>query len=83
MQSCVIEYQEDRIETRESGVPGASIMKQEMNKTKRQKHPANVKTAKPVCGTLSFMAECRGATKKAGSIRCAAPPDSIDQIGRK
>ncbi|MCK9419321.1 MAG: hypothetical protein M0R70_08090 [Nitrospirae bacterium] len=57
-------------------------MKHKADKSINKRHPANVKTAKPVCGTLSYLAECRGVTQKAGSIR-SAPPESIDKIVRK
>ena len=58
-------------------------MKQETGKTRKERQTAGVKSAKPVCGTLSYIAECRGLTQKAGSIRWAAPPGSIDKIVRK
>jgi hypothetical protein len=58
-------------------------MKQESGKTRKQRQPANVKTEKPMCGTLSYMAECRGAQQKTGSVHWAAPPDSNNRIVRK
>jgi hypothetical protein len=58
-------------------------MKKETNKTKKQRQPTGGKTAKPACGTLSYIAECRGAQQKSGSIRWAAPPDSIDKMVKK
>ncbi len=57
-------------------------MKHKTDKIDEKRHPKNVKTAKPKCGTLSYMSECRGALQRAGSIRLA-PPDSIDKIVRK
>lgn len=58
-------------------------MKQETDKTKKQRQSANVKTIRHTCGTLSYLAECRGATRKACSARWSAPPDGIDSIIRK
>jgi len=58
-------------------------MKRETNKKKKHGQPRSVKTAKPACGTLSYIAECRGAQQKTGSIRWAAPPDSSDKMVRK
>jgi len=43
-------------------------MKRESVKSKKQ-HPGTVANPKPVCGTLSYLAECRGMTQKAGSAR--------------
>jgi hypothetical protein len=43
-------------------------MKWESQKSKKQQTRAGMK-AKPVCGTLSYLAECRGMTQKAGSAR--------------
>jgi hypothetical protein len=58
-------------------------MKRETNKTKKQMQPTVGKSTKPACGTLSYIAECRGAQQKIGSIRWAAPPDSIDKMVKK
>ncbi len=58
-------------------------MKRETTKIKKQRQSAGGKNAKPACGTLSYLAECRGAQKKTGSVRWAAPPDSIDNMVRK
>ena len=58
-------------------------MKKETDKTKKQRQPIGRKTATPACGTLSYIAECRGAQQKSGSIRWAAPPDSIDKMVKK
>jgi len=59
------------------------FMKQESDKTRKQVKPASSKTVKSFCGTLSYMAECRGVTQRDGSIRWAAPPGSIDKSIRK
>ncbi len=80
MQSCVIEYHEDEIETWGEGALDVGIMKKETSKARKQRQPSNVKTEKPTCGTLSYIAECRGAQQKSGSIQWAAPPDSIDKM---
>ena len=61
----------------------ASVMKQETDKIRKQRQQAVVKAAKPVCGTLSYQAECRGAMQKTGSIRGAAPPDGMNRTVRK
>lgn len=58
-------------------------MKQKTSKTKKKRQPASVKTAKPVCGTLSNIAAGRGVTQKAGSVNWTVPPDSIDKMSRK
>jgi hypothetical protein len=58
-------------------------MKKETNKKRKQRQSTGGKTAKPACGTLSYIAECRGVQQKSGSIRWAAPPDSIDQMVKK
>ncbi len=58
-------------------------MEQETSKTKKLRQPPSAKTAKPFCGTLSYLAESRGVAQKSGSIRWAAPPGSIDKIIRK
>jgi hypothetical protein len=83
IQSCVIEYHEDEIETGGEGALDVGIMKKETNKTRKQRHSTSGKTAKPACGTLSYIAECRGAQQKSDSIRWAAPPDSSDKMVKK
>jgi hypothetical protein len=57
-------------------------MKHKADKSGNKRHPANVKTAKPACGTLSYLSECRGAKQKAGPIRLTLP-DSNDNLVRK
>jgi len=58
-------------------------MKPKTDKIDKKRHRVDVRTAKPVCGTLSYMSECRGITQKDVTNRWAAPPDSIDKIVRK
>jgi hypothetical protein len=57
-------------------------MKHRSGKSGYKLHPAQVKTAKPTCGTLSYMSECRGVAQKGGSLRLA-PSDGIDKLVRK
>ena len=57
-------------------------MKSETNKSKKQRQTTSSKI-KPTCGTLSYLAECRGVTKKTDVSRWTAPPDSINKIVRK
>jgi len=59
------------------------LMKREINKPKKKRQPASGTTAKHACGTLSYIAECRGTQPMADSIRWAAPPDSNDKMVRK
>jgi hypothetical protein len=58
-------------------------MKKETDKTRKQRQSMGGKSVKPACGTLSYIAECRGAQQKSGSIRWAAPPDSNDKMVKK
>ena len=60
-----------------------TLMKRETNKPKKHRQTASGTIAKHACGTLSYIAECRGAQVKVDSIRWAAPPDSIDKMVRK
>lgn len=57
-------------------------MKHKADKSGNKRPQANVKTAKPTCGTLSYLSECRGAKQKTDPIRLALP-DSVDTIVRK
>jgi hypothetical protein len=57
-------------------------MKSETNKSKKQ-HQTTSSKNKPTCGTLSYLAECRGLTKKTDLSRWTSPPDSINKIVRK
>jgi hypothetical protein len=58
-------------------------MKKETGKNRKQQPSFSANTAKPVCGTLLYQAECRGVTQKADSVSWAAPPGSIKKIVRK
>jgi hypothetical protein len=57
-------------------------MKPEMTKSRKQKPPAGGK-GKALCGTLSYLAECRGTAQKNLFARREAPPEIIDRIVRK
>jgi len=50
----------------------------ESDKAKKQRQ-ANSKI-KPVCGTLSYLAECRGLTKKDVVSRWTAPPGNNNVV---
>jgi len=58
-------------------------MKQDRETTRKQKESSVRKKAKPVCGTLSYLAECRGTLQKTESTRWAAPPSEIKSMERK
>ncbi len=58
------------------------VMKQETDKTKKQRQSTSGKTIKPACGTLSYIAECRGGLQKTCPSRGAAPSDSVNRIVR-
>lgn len=57
-------------------------MKREAIKTRKQRQTASSKN-KPVCGTISYIAECRGTALKKDVCRWTAPPDSMNTIVRK
>jgi len=59
------------------------IMKSESDKTGKQQKAIKGKTAQSVCGTLSYIAECRGPLRKPVSTRWAAPPDDVNKSVRK
>jgi len=58
-------------------------MKQGRDITKKQRESSDRKTAKHACGTLSYLAECRGTLQKTESTRWAAPPHGIRNIDKK
>jgi hypothetical protein len=58
-------------------------MKSEAGRTKKQRKAEGTRGAKHPCGTLSYLAECRGNGQKAGSSRLPAPPDGMNRIVRK
>jgi hypothetical protein len=57
-------------------------MKSETSKPKKNRRTTGSKIEHP-CGTLSYLAECRGVTKKNEVPRWSAPPDNINEIVRK
>jgi hypothetical protein len=58
-------------------------MKSEAGRTKKQRKAEGTRGAKPPCGTLSYLAECRGIAQKSGLFRSSAPPDDVNRIVRK
>jgi hypothetical protein len=59
------------------------FMKQEPDKSRKQRQATSTRTAKPSCGTLSYIAECRGTMLKTGPTQGTAPPDGVNRIVRK
>jgi len=58
-------------------------MKPAMEKTRKQR-TASAMTLKPPCGTLSYLAECRGAPQKTETLRRPGPAvDFMNRIVRK
>jgi len=57
-------------------------MKLEKETKKKQRESSARKTAKPTCGTLSYLAECRGTLQKTEFTQRAAPPHGIKSIER-
>lgn len=55
-------------------------MKHEADKMRKQQSSGKVK---PVCGTLSYLAECRRSGRMAGESKGAAPPADMNRIIRK
>jgi len=58
-------------------------MKSEAGRTKKQRKSESARGAKHPCGTLSYLAECRGNGQKAGSSRLPDTPDDMSRIVRK
>jgi hypothetical protein len=59
-------------------------MKSATGKTKKQRTADAAKASKPTCGTLSYLAECRGTPQKAETFRRQGPPaDFTKRIVRK
>ncbi len=56
-------------------------MKTEIEKIKKQRQTKSSKN-KPLCGTLSYLAECRGLSQK-NTARLTAPPGDMGRIVRK
>jgi hypothetical protein len=57
-------------------------MKLVAGKTRKQRQTTGSKN-KTVCGTISYIAECRGTIQKKDVARWAAPPDGMNTIVRK
>jgi hypothetical protein len=57
-------------------------MKSETGKTRKQGQMSSPKN-KSACGTLSYIAECRGMKQKKEISRWTAPPDGMNTIVRK
>ena len=59
-------------------------MKSETGGTKKQRKTGCSGGTKNPCGTLSYLAECRGnGGQKANSSRVSARPDGLNRIVRK
>lgn len=54
-------------------------MKTDPVKNKKQRRTAELKT-KPACGTLTYLAECRGVPRKTASGRKQAPSSFVGKI---
>ncbi len=50
---------------------------------KKRKQQTKSSRSKPVCGTLSYLAECRGTAQKTGASRLLAPPGDMSRIVRR
>jgi hypothetical protein len=57
-------------------------MKRGMEKSKKR-HPSKVSNEKPLCGTLSYLAECRGMTPNPPSTRLPEHRNDIKKNVRK
>lgn len=57
-------------------------MKREGARQKKRRSSAGSKE-KPVCGTLSYLAECRGMVQRQGSTRRPDAPGEMNKIVRK
>jgi hypothetical protein len=57
-------------------------MKTEGEKTRKQQQSKSSRN-RPVCGTLSYLAECRGTAQKIGTSRLLAPPGDMSRIIRR
>jgi hypothetical protein len=58
-------------------------MKAGADKTKKEHKLLSGRASSSVCGTLSYIAECRGVMRKTPSSRWAAPPDDVNRTERK
>ncbi len=57
-------------------------MKREGTKQKKRHSSAGSKE-KPVCGTLSYLAECRGMAQRTSSTRRPEYPGEMNKVVRK
>jgi hypothetical protein len=57
-------------------------MKRKESKTRKHRETSGMKH-KPACGTISYMAECRGMSYKKDVSPWTAPPDGASRIVRK
>ncbi len=57
-------------------------MKADGEKRRRQQQ-SRTSRSKPVCGTLSYLAECRGTAQKTEMSRLLAPPGDMSRIIRR
>jgi len=58
------------------------MMKREAEKSGKRRQAA-VPATKAACGTLMYIAECRGAVLKSATARWTAPPDGENKMIRK
>jgi len=58
-------------------------MKRVTDKAKKQQVVEQVRAGKAACGTLQYLAECRGCIQKAEVSRWTKPPDSASWTERK
>ncbi|HXY55832.1 MAG TPA: hypothetical protein VEM40_14295 [Nitrospirota bacterium] len=58
-------------------------MKSDAGRSKKQRKAGGSGAAKHPCGTLSYLAECRGNGQKAGSERLPETPNGMSKIVRK
>ena len=56
--------------------------KSDASKSKKHRQ-AEASKMKPPCGTLTYLAECRGVTQKPDATRWTAPPENMNRIVRK
>ncbi|HEX9022054.1 MAG TPA: hypothetical protein VF903_12425 [Nitrospirota bacterium] len=67
----------------QKGRDDGMVGKPEAEKSKKQRQSSSTKTAKPPCGTLSYIAACRGMTQKSAQSRWPGQPGNINQAIRK
>jgi len=57
-------------------------MKQQEGKGKKRRKSKKTSAAKTACGTLSYIAECRGMLQKDVSMRWVGPPEENNRLVR-